>query len=266
MPFANREGVRLYWRFDGDEHRPVLLLLHALGTDMSLWDAVRPALLAHFRLLRMDLRGHGASDAPRGEYRIEQLAEDVLTVMDAAQVRGALVCGLSLGGMVAMSLALRAPERLTGLVLACTSAKMDAATWAARIETLLGEGMAPVAAAVMQRFFTPEFAAQHPEICGSARSGLMSTSLEGYAGCAAAIRDMGLLDRIGAISTPVLLIYGERDASTPWAGHGERIAAALRDVRAEGMNTAHLPCLEAPEAFAKLVWEYFRGVASGAAA
>lgn len=257
MPFAIHEGTRLYWRLDGEQQRPVLLLLHALGTDMSLWDAVRPALLAHYRLLLMDVRGHGASDAPRGEYRLEQLADDALAVMDAAQVPAALVCGISLGAMIGMSLALRAPKRLTGLVCACTSAKMDAATWAARIETLRREGMAPIADAVVQRFFTAEFAAKHPAIVGGMHSTLMCISPEGYAGCAAAVRDMDLLERIGAISTRVLLIYGERDVSTPWAGHGERIAAALPDVHVESLDTAHLACVEAPDSFAQLVSQYF---------
>jgi 3-oxoadipate enol-lactonase/4-carboxymuconolactone decarboxylase len=263
MPFASRDAVRLYWRFDGEAHRPVLLLLHALGTDMSVWDRARGSLLAHFRVLCMDLRGHGASDAPGGEYRMEQLADDVLAVMQAAQVPQALVCGISLGGMVAMSLALRAPASVSGLVCACTSAQMDAASWAARIDTLRREGIAGVAAAVMQRFFAPEFAAQHPEICAGVRSTLDTMSVDGYVGCAAAIRDMQLIDRIGALTAPMLLIYGQRDVSTPWQGHGERIAAAVRNAHVEGLDTGHLACVESPQVFASLVWNFLRG-ANGA--
>ena len=111
MAFALNAGVRLHWRIDGAADKPVLVLLNSIGTDIALYDAAVPHLLSDVRVLRIDSRGHGASDAPDGDYSLDLLAGDVLSVMDAAGVETAAVCGTSLGGMVAMTLALKAPAR-----------------------------------------------------------------------------------------------------------------------------------------------------------
>src|SRR5215469_11562141 len=133
MSFVSRDGVRLYWKLEGASQRPVLVLLNSIATDLSLWDAAAPHLLIAFRLLRLDTRGHGASDAPAGDYSLSTLADDVAAVMDAAGVDRAAVAGVSLGGMVAMELALRYPERVAALALVCTSATMDKVAWSDRI-------------------------------------------------------------------------------------------------------------------------------------
>ena len=112
MPFAIREDVRLYWKLDGAPDLPVLILLNSIGTDMALWETSVPHLLPAFRLLRIDTRGHGASDAPDGDYSLAMLADDVIAVMDAAGVQTAAIAGVSLGGMIAMELALTYPTRL----------------------------------------------------------------------------------------------------------------------------------------------------------
>ena len=142
MPFVSREGVRLYWRADGEADKPALLLLNSIGTDMGLWDRVVPHLSARFRLVRMDTRGHGASDAPAGQYSLADLAQDALSVLDAAGAPKAALCGVSLGGMVGLTLALVAPERVEALVVACTSAQMDPAAWQTRLDPVRGQGTA----------------------------------------------------------------------------------------------------------------------------
>jgi 3-oxoadipate enol-lactonase/4-carboxymuconolactone decarboxylase len=256
MPFASHDGARLYWRLDGAADKPPLLLLNSIGTDMGLWDAVTPLLLPRFRVLRMDARGHGASDAPTGDYSLDLLAGDALAVIDAAGIDQAAVCGLSLGGMIAMTLALKAPERVSALICACTSAQMDAATWRARIEIVRTQGLAAIADAALQRFFSPDFAVTHPHVVATIRTALLAMSAEGYAGCAAAIRDMQLVDRLPTIATPTLVISGAKDVSTPAEGHGARIAAAIPGARALSLDTAHLASLEAPGAFAGAVRDF----------
>ena len=251
MPFALNGTTRLFWRTDGLEDRPVVLLLNSIGTDVSLWDPALPHLLGHFRLLRMDTRGHGASDAPPGDYTLALLAADAFAVMDAAGVEHAAVCGVSLGGMIAMTMALDAPHRVSALVPACTSASMDRETWAARTMKVRSEGTASIADMALQRFFAPGFREQHPELVATVRDGLITTAAEGYAGCCAAIRDMRLLDRLPAIEAPCLLVAGTKDVSTPLEGHGSLIAAAIRGTRIESLNTAHLACLEDPSGFAR---------------
>jgi 3-oxoadipate enol-lactonase/4-carboxymuconolactone decarboxylase len=256
MAFASNGDVRLYWRLEGAADRPVLLLLNSIGTDLGLWDLAAPHLLPRFRLLRMDTRGHGASDAPAGDYSLSDLASDTLAVMTAAGVDRAAVCGVSLGGMIAMELALQAPERVSALVLACTSAAMDEAVWRARVETVRNEGTAAIAEAAIGRFFSEAFRRQHPEIVETVRTALLASSAVGYAGCGAAIRDMDLAGRLPSIATPTLVVTGSKDISTPAEGHGDRLVAAISGARGVSLPTAHLPCLEAPGALAGVISEF----------
>jgi 3-oxoadipate enol-lactonase/4-carboxymuconolactone decarboxylase len=256
MAFASNGDVRLYWRLEGAADRPVLLLLNSIGTDLGLWDLVVPHLLPRFRLLRMDTRGHGASDAPPGDYSLSDLASDSLAVMAAAGVDQAAVCGVSLGGMIAMQIVLQAPKRVTALVLACTSAAMDQDIWRARVDTVRSEGTAAIAEAAIGRFFSERFRRQHPDIVETVRTGLLASSAEGYAGCAAAIRDMELADRLPSIAVPTLVVTGSKDMSTPAEGHGDRLAAAIPGARGVSLPTAHLPCLESPAALAGVISDF----------
>jgi 3-oxoadipate enol-lactonase/4-carboxymuconolactone decarboxylase len=253
MPFAVREAVRLYWKLDGAPDLPVLVLLNSIGTDMALWDTSVPHLLPAFRLLRIDTRGHGASDAPAGDYTLAMLADDVVAVMDAAGVTNAAIAGVSLGGMIAMELALRHPTRVTALALICTSATMDAAAWQARIAKVRTEGTVAIADLAMGRFLSPKFAETHVGATQSVRAGLIAMADDGYAGCGAAIRDMAVIERLPGIAVPTLVVAGDRDTSTPFAGHGEHIAAAIPGATVVHLDAAHLAPIETPAALAATV-------------
>ena len=255
MAFATHDGVRIYWRLDGAADKPVLVLLNSIGCDLGLYDAAAPHLLSAFRLLRIDTRGHGASDAPAGDYTLDLLASDVLAVMDAAGVAKASVCGVSLGGMIGLELALKAPERLATLIVACTAPTPapDVPTWTARVAAVRAEGMTTVVETVLGRFFSPDFRASHPEAVDTVRAGMLAMEAEGYAGCCAAIRDMDLLRRLPGVAVPTLLVYGRKDIAAPFEGHGDRIAAAVPGARVAMLDTAHLPCVEDPTAFAGAV-------------
>lgn len=265
MPFASSHGARLYWRQDGAADKPALVLLTSIGTDLSLYDPVVPLLTPDFRVIRMDTRGHGASDAPAGDYSLDLLADDVLAVMDAAGAGKASVCGTSLGGMIAMSLALKAPERVEALILACTSPAMDPSVWDQRLALIRAQGMGAIVEAVMGRFFSDAFRAQHPEVVETVRAGMLAQSVEGYAGCGAAIRDMALLNQLPAITAPSLVVTGAKDLATPYAGHGEKIVAAVPGARHIEIGGAHLPSLEAPAALAGAVRDFVREVLRGTA-
>ena len=192
MPFATRENVRLYWKLEGAENRPVLLLLNSIGTDMSLWDAMLPDLRRAFRLLRMDMRGHGASDAPDGDYSLPMLAADAAAVLEAAGIGQTAIAGVSLGGMVAMQMVLDYPEKISSLALICTSAQMDEVAWESRIATVRSQGTEAIADMAVGRFLSAAYVAQHPEIADGLRRGIAAQSDAGYAGAGAAIRDMTL--------------------------------------------------------------------------
>lgn len=250
MPFATRDGVRLYWKLDGGSDRPVLVLLNSIGTDMGLWDTTLPHLLPGFRLLRIDTRGHGASDAPDGDYDLASLAQDVLAVMDAAEIGSAAIAGVSLGGMIAMQLALAAPERVSALALVCTSATMDRQAWSDRVAKVRQEGTAAIADLAMGRFLSPGFVRAHSDVAASVRRGLIAMADAGYAGCAAAIRDMALIDRLPSLTMPTLVVAGDRDTSTPFAGHGEHLAAAIPQAKVMHLDAAHLAPIESPAGLA----------------
>lgn len=256
MPFTPRPGARLYWKVDGRDDAPALVLLNSIGTDMDLWDGVLPHLRDHFALLRIDTRGHGASTAEPGDYSLEMLAQDILSVADAAGFDRFSVAGVSLGGMIGMELALRAPGRIERLVPICTSATMDAASWSDRIATVRREGMAAIADLAMGRFLSD---AADPAIFEAVRRQLLTMDAEGYAGCGAAIRDMDLAGRIAAIACPTLVVTGTRDASTPFAGHGEHLLARIAGARHESLDAAHLAPLEAPDALARVIAAFLKG-------
>ena len=250
MPFAFHSDARIFWRLEGEVDLPPLVLLHSIGTDMSVWDRGVPTLLRRFRLLRIDLRGHGASDAPDGDYEMAAMACDVVAAMDAAGIDSAAVAGVSLGGMVAMQLALDHPGRILKLALVCTTASSDRAMWEERVMAVRAHGMEAVADVAMDRFLSPSFAAAEPAAAASVRTGLLRTPPQGYAGAAAAIRDMTLLRRLAGLKAATLVIGGDRDVSMPFAEHGGRIAEAVPGSQVVHLDAAHLAPVEAPVALA----------------
>lgn len=253
MPVVTQGGTRLFWREDGDNTKPPLLLLNSIGTSLEVWDRLVPLLAPYHRILRMDTRGHGQSEAPGGDYTLTLLAADALAVLDAAGAERAVVCGLSLGGMIAMTLALEAPSRVETLVLICTSAAMDKDAWDARITRVRAGGMAVITEMALDRFFADSFRQTHPEAVAPVRAGLLATPPHGYAACGAAIRDMDLEGQLGNIAVPVLVIAGTKDVSTPYQGHGDKIAAAIPGASAVLLDAAHLAPLEEPAGVARAI-------------
>jgi 3-oxoadipate enol-lactonase/4-carboxymuconolactone decarboxylase len=250
MPFAQAGDARLFFRLDGHVHAPVLVLVSSLGTTHRMWDTAAPLLLDRFRLLRLDTRGHGASDAPPGDYTLAQLGEDVLAVMDAAGVGSAAYAGVSLGGMIGQWLALNHPERFSAFVLASTSSDVPRDPWAERIATVRRGGMAALVDTVMGRFFA---LASGDPVVEATRAAFLQLNPEGYVGCCAAIRDMELGERIAAIAASVLVVNGAEDQSTPPAEHGEIVARRIPGAESVTLATGHLSPLEDPRGFAAAV-------------
>ena len=266
MPFVNVDNVRMYYRLDGgfdrndrNDSRPVLVLSHSLGLDHGQWDLQVPDLLPHFRVLRYDLRGHGASDAPPGDYSIERLGQDVLAIADSLGIRQFAFCGLSIGGMIGQWLAAFAPGRLTHVVLANTSSRFaDPAPMQTRRVKVLQDGMAAVEDMAMHRFFTDESLATNPPQVAWARHTLLSTAPVGYAGCCAAIAAMDHTHLLQQIRTPTLVICGDRDISTPWTGNGEILVSSIAGAKAVHLPAAHLSNLERPRSFTAALFEFLK--------
>ncbi|WP_150293761.1 3-oxoadipate enol-lactonase [Sphingobium estronivorans] len=253
---AMGDGCRIAWRFDGPEDAPVLLLSNSLGTDMGMWAPQMAHWTQNFRVLRYDQRGHGASDAPAGAYSIDRLGRDVVELLDALKIETVDFCGLSLGGMTGQWLGIREPQRLRRLVLANTSSFMGPpSAWDARIQLVREQGMAPLADASVQRWFTQSFAATGQDAIAPIGAMLQLTRPQGYAGCCAAIRDMDLRRPVAMIETPTLVIGGTQDPATP-PPHSEALAHAIAGSQLVMLEAAHLANVECPEAFAQAVLEF----------
>ena len=250
MPLIQAGGLQHFYRIDGRDDRPVLIFAHSLGCDHSQWDAQAAELQRHFRVLRYDLRGHGATAAPPGDYSIEMLARDALGLADALGIAQFAFCGLSLGGMIGQWLAARAADRITHVALANTSARFpDPSVMDTRRRLIRQGGMPAIVDAVMQRFFTAESLAANPPAVANIRRAVLAANPDGYAGCCAAVRDMDQIPLLASIRAPVLIIVGDRDLSTPWQGHGEVLAREIPKSRVVNLPTAHLSNIERPRSF-----------------
>ena len=256
MPFATIHNTRMFYRLQGNAGRPVLLLSHSIGTDHAMWELQIGDLLPHFQILRYDTRGHGASEATAGEYSVELLGQDILALTDLLKISQFAFCGLSLGGAIGQRVAAHAPERVTHLVLANTTPQFVRSNWETRIAAVAKGGMPAVVDMAMQRFFSPDtLAKQNPHVA-SIRSVFLGTDPVGYLGCCAALRDMNHGDLLKQIKAPTLVISGDRDVSTPWDGHGERLAKEIPGAKVVHLAAAHLSNVERPHSFTTALLEF----------
>lgn len=229
----------------GDPARPVLVLSGSLGSTVGMWRPQVDALIENFRVIRVDHRGHGGSPAAPGPYRMADLAGDVLALLDSLGVARVAWCGLSLGGMIGMYLASEHPDRLSSLTLCCTTAHFpDPTPWRDRIRAVADSGTAPIADAVVTRWFTPVWAAAHPDTVAEATAMVAGTSDEGYLGCCQAIETWDHRERLGAITTPTLVLAGSGDLATPVEPHSRTIVDGVPGARLEVLDAAHLATIE----------------------
>ena len=262
MPFATADGARIFWRCDGPDQAPFLLLANSIGTDHSLWDPVVPSLSRVFRVIRYDMRGHGASDAPQAEYSIERLAKDALAVADAAGASRFHFAGISLGGMVGMWLGANVGDRLERLALCNTSPYFGPEAWAARIAAVKSGGMAAIVDMAMGRFFSPDYIRKSEPAFQTVRRSFLLQDAGGYAGCGAAIRDMDLRGALGKIKAPTVVVVGKVDQATPPA-QGKAIADAIPGARYIELPCAHIPTLEAGPALVDCLAGFMAPVGDG---
>lgn len=254
MQVLQSNGVYIHYRRETtgavDAGETTLVFANSLGTDLRLWDRMVAELPGGFDVVRYDKRGHGLSDAPAPPYSIEDHADDLAGLLDGLGIGKAVICGISVGGMIAMSLALRRPERVQGLVLMDTGHKIgNAEGWAQRIATVEADCIGALADTVIQGWLSDAFRTERPGETAAWRNLLARTpSVAGYAGTCAALRDADLTEQIGAIRVPALCLCGAQDASTP-----PQLMRELRDLLPaaryeEVAGTKHLPCIEEPKA------------------
>jgi 3-oxoadipate enol-lactonase len=247
----------LHHRIDGPDDAPPLVMLGSLGSTLEMWEPNVPALAEHFRVIRLDNLGHGGSPVPDGPYSMSGLAATALATLDALRVERFAWCGLSLGGMIGMHLGSEHGDRVSRLVLCCTTAYFEDKTpWRSRIETVRAEGTAAVAEAVSARWFTPEYAAAHPEVAAGAAGWISGTSDAGYAASCAAIVDWDHRDRLAAVTPPTLVIGGADDLATPVEPHSRTIAAGIPGAHLEVIPGGHVATWESAESANRLLLEH----------
>ena len=250
-------ACNVHHAFEGAPSAGVVVLSNSLGTAMRMWQPQAEALARSRCVLRYDLRGHGRSPVPPPPYALADLGADLLGLLDRNGIERASLAGVSLGGMVSMWVAAHAPERVDRLALLSTSALLGPPeAWAARAAAVLEGGMAVVTDTVLERWFTPGFAASHPDVVDGVRAQLLSTPPEGYAGCCGVVGSMDLRADLAAIRAPTLVISAAEDPSTP-PEHGRAIAAGITGARlVELPHGAHLVNLETPDAVTALLVEH----------
>lgn len=257
MPFALINGIRLFYRTDesAGPHAPWLVLSNSLGSDVSMWSPQIEAFSASYRVLRYDTRGHGRSDAPAGPYTLDQLAADVIRLLDALDIPRAHFCGLSMGGLTGIALSSRHAGRFDRVVLANTAAQIGSdAVWTPRAAKAR-ESMAALVDPVISRWFTAPFIEANPELMAGIRDVLRHTSGEGYAATCEAIRDANFRDEAKTIALHVLVIAGTHDLSTT-AAQGRELAASINGARYVEFDCAHLSNIEKSGDFTKIVLEF----------
>lgn len=242
----------------GPADAPAVVFSNSLGADLSMWDGQVAVLEKDFRVVRMDARGHGGSAATDGDYSLNLLADDVLAVMDKLGIRQAHFVGLSLGGMIGQVLGARADTPLESLTLCATFAEAPRQMWADRVDAVRKSGLAPMVEGTLERWFTPAFRASHPGVMDATRRMILGTSVQGYAGCAAAIRDMDLTGVPESIALPTLVIAASQDPSAPpdamRALHARIPGAAFVEIE----DAAHVFTLEHPSKAAALLHAFLR--------
>lgn len=253
MPVLSRGDVRIHYALSGRDGGDLLVLSNSLGSSLSMWDKVIAKLQSEYRVLRYDTRGHGGSSVPPGAYIADALGQDVLCLLDEIGAHRVHFCGLSLGGLVGMWLALHAPQRLSRLILANTSARIGSREmWDDRVAFVRQFGMKALAAATPARWFTAQYRETHADEMMQIEAMIASISPDGYCACCAALRDADLRQSVTAIDIPTLVIAGAHDPATP-ASDGRALAAAIPHARYCELDSSHLSAWESSDAFAGAV-------------
>lgn len=259
MPLIFLPDIRLNAEVTGPAQGPALVLLHALGTDMTLFDGLLSRLPKSLRVLRIDLRGHGASDVPAPPYAMGALIRDAERLMDHFAIKDAAVLRVSLGGLVAQGLAVKRLDLVRALILSNTAARIGAASlWQARIEEVHETGLDAYALGAFQRILGPRWA-DNPAL-PKVREMLLATDPKGWTGCAAAIAGTDFYTTTAGLRLPTLVIAGANDGTTP-PDLVRETAALIPGHRFHLMRGAgHLPMLESPAEYTALVSDFLASI------
>ena len=250
----NHDGRRIYFDLTGPTDGPVVCFTHSLASDSGMWAEQVPGLLAEgYRVLRLDMRGHGGSDPVEGDYTMAAMADDVAMALDTLGIPKVQYIGLSIGGMIGQAFAIRHGDKLISAMWCDTMPKTPdgaAGAWGPRIDAVKGAGsVAPLADPTMERWFTDAFKPRAPGRWREIRDTIAGTTATGYLGCAAAILNYDFMADLPSVKTPTLVVCGDQDEGTPPAAN-KLIAETVPGARYEEIaNARHFPNVEHPDVF-----------------
>jgi 3-oxoadipate enol-lactonase len=259
MDFRALNGVVLHVQDLGPAEKPALVFANSLGTDFRIWDDVVARLAEPFRIVLYDKRGHGLSELGEPPYSLDDHVGDLAALLDDLAIERAIVCGLSVGGLIAQGLYMARPDLVAGLILCDTAHKIGTAEmWGQRMAAIEEGGIASIAEAILERWFTEDFRESDPIALTGWHAMLTRTPKAGYLGTCAALRDSDLTEQAREIAVSALCVVGEEDGATP-PELVKQLAALIPGARYEVIAGAgHLPCIEQPAILADLILEFAR--------
>ncbi|PLK73253.1 3-oxoadipate enol-lactonase [Rhizobium sp. TH135] len=265
MQFVQVNDAALHYQvIGGPAQRPVIVFINSLGTDFRIWRDVLVRLAGDYPLLTYDKRGHGLSDVGEAPYSIDDHVDDLIGILEHLNVRQAVICGLSVGGLIAQGLYARRPDLVRALILCDTAHKIGTSEmWAARIKAIEENGLSGIVDGVMERWFTAPFRdASNPAFPGY-RNMMLRQPVEGYIGTCAAIRDADFTVAATKIAVPTLCVVGDQDGATP-PDLVLSLARLIPSARYEVISGAgHIPCVEQPEALTAVIEAFLAPLVSG---
>jgi len=260
----NVDGRKLYYDLTGPDKAPVVCFTHSLASDSGMWaEQLPPLLAAGYRVLRLDMRGHGGSDPVGGDYTMAELADDVAAALEFLGIARVHLCGLSIGGMLGQSFAIRHGQRLASAMLCDTAPQTPpgaAEAWAPRVAAVKkANALAPLAEATMERWFTDAYRPRNPGRWKQIHATIIGTTPRGYLGCAAAILNFDFVPMLASLRVPTLVVCGADDQGTPPAGN-KRIAELIPGGRYEEIASArHFPNVERADVFNRILLGWLEG-------
>ena len=255
MQFASVNDVVMHYDFQPiAAEKPVLVFINSLGTDFRIWDEVRARLRNDVSTLVYDKRGHGLSDVGATPYTIELLATDLINLLDKLSIERAIICGLSVGGLIAQGVYAARPDLVAGFVLSNTAHKIGtAAMWDARIAAIQQDGLSSILDATMPRWFTSDYRRSDNPAYRAYCNMFVRQPLDGYAATCAALREADLTEVARTISVPTLCLVGDQDGSTPPTLVRELASLIPEADFTEIAASGHIPCVEQPDAYVSLL-------------
>lgn len=262
MQMVQLNGISMHYADQGNPKGAPIVFANSLGSDFRIWDQLMPLLSKSLRIIRYDMRGHGLTSTPDGDYFMGDLVTDAAALLDHLEIKDCVFVGLSIGGMVAQGLAAERMDQVRAIVLSNTAAKIGTTDmWQDRIKTVHDRGIQAMEADILERWFTARWRRENPVVLEGWRHMLSRTPSNGYIGCCAAISETDLFDSTANLTLPTLAIAGAEDGSTP-PDLVRETAELIKGAKFHLIRrAAHIPCVEQPEEYAAILTTFLKDIA-----